>query len=104
VAANTPAGFPEIDILLHEPARLRLLALLSVVKRADFTFLLIQSGMTRGNLSVQTSRLGEAGFVEIEKSFQGKRPRTVYQLTASGREALRHYKKNMSLILAALPD
>lgn len=95
---------PEIDSLLHEPARLRVLAFLAVVKSIDFTYLLKLSGLSRGNLSVQMNRLSEAGLVEIEKSFQGNRPRTVYLLTASGRDALREYKKKMKAILAALPD
>ncbi len=95
---------PELDVLLHEPARLRLLALLSVVRRADFTFLLKQTGLSRGNLSVQMGRLGDAGLIEIEKTFQGNRPRTVYHLTPNGEEALRNYKRSMAEILAALPD
>lgn len=95
---------PVIDTLLHEPARLRVLALLSVVKRTDFTYLLNLTGMSKGNLSVQMNRLAEADIVEIEKSFQGNRPRTVYELTAAGRKALRAYKKNMQTILAALSD
>jgi len=95
---------PEIDSLLHEPARLRLLAYLAVVKRTDFTYLLRLSGLSRGNLSVQMNKLGEAQLVRIDKSFQDKRPRTIYQLTERGVNALREYKKNMSAILAALPD
>jgi len=95
---------PEIDDLLHEPARLRLLAFLSVVKRTDFTFLLKLSGLSRGNLSVQMSKLGDAKMVRIDKTFEGNRPRTIYQLTARGTNALRTYKKNMKTILAALPD
>jgi len=95
---------PEIDGLLHEPARLRLLAYLAVVERTDFTYLLRLSGLSRGNLSVQMSKLGEARLVRIDKSFRDKRPRTIYQLTERGMNALREYKKNMSTILAALPD
>ena len=95
---------PPIDELLHEPARLRLLVLLSVVKRADFTYLLNLSGMSKGNLSVQMNKLGDAEMVRIDKSFQGNRPRTMYELTTQGRKALRTYKKNMKMILAALPD
>lgn len=94
---------PAVDELLHEPARLKLLAILSVVKRADFTYLLRISGLSKGNLSVQMSRLADAGLVEIEKSFQGNRPRTMYQLTGTGRQALRAYKKNMLALLEALP-
>lgn len=94
---------PAVDELLHEPARLKLLAILSVVKRADFTYLLRISGLSKGNLSVQMSRLADAELVEIEKSFQGNRPRTMYQLTGAGRQALRAYKKNMLALLDVLP-
>lgn len=95
---------PEIDDLLHEPARLRLLAFLAVVNRVDFTYLLKLSGLSRGNLSVQMNKLGEARMVKIEKGFHGNRPRTMYQLTAKGTNALREYKRNMTSLLAALPD
>ncbi len=95
---------PEIDYLLHEPARLRLLAFLSVVKRVDFTYLLNLSGLSRGNLSVQMSRLADAGLVTIEKTFQDNRPRTLYELSGKGVHALRRYKRNMTTILDALPD
>ena len=96
--------FPEIDDLLHEPARLRLLACLAVVKRTDFTFLLNLSGLSRGNLSVQMSKLSDAKLVSIEKTFKDNRPRTLYQLTRRGTDALRGYKRNMLTILSALPD
>ena len=103
--SDTPAiELPPIDDLLHEPARLRLMVFLSVVKRTDFTYLLKLTGMSKGNLSVQMNRLGDAGLVQIDKTFEGKRPRTIYQLTQQGRKALRAYKSNMSEILAALPD
>jgi DNA-binding MarR family transcriptional regulator len=95
---------PPIDDLLHEPARLRLLAFLSVVRRTDFTYLLKLTGMSKGNLSVQMNKLGDADMVNIEKSYAGNRPRTIYQLTDAGRKALRAYKKNMNIILEALPD
>lgn len=103
---NEPAAVetPQIDYLLHEPARLRLLALLSVVKRIDFTYLLKLSGLSRGNLSVQMTRLSDAEMISINKSFRGNRPRTVYQLTAKGTKALRTYKRNMTAILKVLPD
>jgi DNA-binding transcriptional ArsR family regulator len=83
---------------------LALLANLAVVSRADFTWLLQQTGLTRGNLSVQMSRLAEAGLVKIEKMFRDNRPRTLYELTDTGLAALRTYKKDMGKILAALPD
>jgi DNA-binding MarR family transcriptional regulator len=95
---------PRVDSFLHELVRLRLLVLLSALKRADFVYLLRQSGLSRGNLSVQMAKLAQAGFVDIEKSFVGNRPRTVYSLTRQGRAALRAYKADMTALLEGLPD
>jgi len=103
-AGRTGPELPEIDEFLHELARLRLLAFLAVLKRADFVYLLRHSGMSRGNLSVQMTRLAEAGLVEIDKSFVGNRPRTAYALTRKGRAALSAYKTGMQGLLDALPD
>jgi DNA-binding transcriptional ArsR family regulator len=94
----------DLDRLLHEPARLQALVHLAVVSKADFTWLLQRTGMTRGNLSVQMSKLAEAGVVEVEKRFRNNRPQTLYRLTAKGHSALRQYKGLMQQILDALPD
>jgi DNA-binding transcriptional ArsR family regulator len=94
----------EIDRLLHEPARLNTLVQLSAVKRADFTWLLHQTGLTRGNLSVQMSKLAEAGVVKVDKRFVNNRPQTLYELTNTGRQSLREYKESMQSILDSLPD
>ena len=95
---------PEIDTFLHEPARLRLLVFLSQLKRADFMYLLRQSGLSKGNLSVQMGKLGEAALISVDRNFVDNRPRTTYALTKRGREALRNYKRTMERVLAALPD
>ncbi|MEZ4456149.1 MAG: transcriptional regulator [Gemmatimonadales bacterium] len=95
---------PDIDEFLHELARLKLLTLLSALKRADFVFLLHHSGLTRGNLSVQMSKLAAAGLVTIDKSFVGNRPRTMYALTKQGSHALAAYKEGMTALLAAVPE
>ena len=100
----TDLTVPEIDAFLHEPVRLRLLALLSVIGRADFMYLLRQSSVTRGNLSVQMAKLVEAGIVTADKSLVNSRPRTTFALTVQGREALRQYKRTMGEVLAVLPD
>jgi hypothetical protein len=66
---SEPLGMlPEIDRQVHEPARLAILTVLSACERADFLFLERATGLTRGNLSVQLSRLEEAGLIEIEKT------------------------------------
>ena len=95
---------PEIDAFVHEPARLRLLVFLCVLSRADFMFLLRQSGLSRGNLSVQMGKLEEAGLISMDKSFVNNRPRTTFSLTRKGRNALRAYKRAMGDLLASLPD
>jgi len=99
-----PPGLPEPDAFLHELARLRLLVFLSVLERADFVYLLRHTGLSRGNLSVQMTKLADAGLVEIDKSFVDNRPRTVYALTADGRRALNEYKREMTALLDAVPD
>lgn len=91
----------DVDRIVHEPARLMILAVLSAAREADFLYLLNATALTKGNLSSHLSRLEEAGYVEIEKSFVGKQPRTVARLTGSGREALASYRNQMQAVLKA---
>lgn len=92
---------PEFDRLVHEPARLVLMANLSVVDEADFVFLSKQTGLTAGNISSHMARLEEAGYVEIAKEFVGKKPRTVYRLTSSGRDAFEKHRARLEVVLSA---
>ncbi len=94
----------DIDRLIHEPARLMILAVLYVVESADFTFLMNQTGLTWGNLSSHLSKLEEAGYVEIQKEFKGKKPHTMLQLTEKGQAAFRAYRQSMKQVLDDLPD
>jgi DNA-binding transcriptional ArsR family regulator len=93
-----------VDRLVHEPARLMVLALLYVVESADFTFLMSQTGLTWGNLSSHLSKLEEGGYVAIEKEFKGKKPHTMLHLTAEGRTAFQEYRRSMKQVLNDLPD
>jgi DNA-binding transcriptional ArsR family regulator len=70
-----------IDRIIHEPARLIILAYLFVVESADFLFLMRQTGLTRGNLSSHMSKLEAAGYVEVKKEFVDKIPHTLLSLT-----------------------
>ena len=104
---NPTAGLSalgDIDRLVHEPARLMLMAVLYVVESADFTFLMNQTGMTWGNLSAHMSKLEEAGYLEVEKSFKGRRPNTMLRLTSRGREAFHDYRRKMMKMLDDLPE
>jgi len=102
--AQTLACLADIDRLIHEPARLMLLALLYVVESADFIFLMRQTGLTWGNLSSHMSKLEEAGYIEVEKEFKGKKPHTMLHLTEEGRAAFRQYRGRMKQVLDDLPD
>ncbi|MGD9094019.1 MAG: transcriptional regulator [Anaerolineales bacterium] len=66
-----------INKLIHEPARLMILATLHVVEMADFLIVERQTGLTRGNLSSHMSKLEDAGYIEINKEFVNKIPRTL---------------------------
>jgi DNA-binding MarR family transcriptional regulator len=97
-------SFSDLDRLIHEPGRLAIAAVLNAVDQADFLFLLKQTGLTRGNLSSHTAKLEAAGYIEIEKTFVEKVPRTVYRLTAVGQQALDSYRRHMGRVLEAFKD
>ena len=90
-----------LDRVIHEPARLILVALLSSIESADFLYLLKESDLTKGNLSVHLSRLEEAGYLQAEKTFRGKIPHTEYRLTSKGKSAFDQYRKNLGSIFKA---
>jgi len=89
----------EIDRLVHEPVRLKILAYLSEVESADFVFLVSRLGLTMGNLSAHISKLQEAEYIKIDKSFKGNRPHTMISLTAHGAEAFARYREGMLQLL-----
>ena len=88
-----------VDGLVHEPARLMILMVLYSVEEADFTFLINVTELTDGNLSSHLSKLQDAGYVEIEKEFVGKKPRTRLRLTEQGRQAVDDYRRTISQAL-----
>ena len=93
-----------LDKLIHEPARLAIMMLLYVVDRADFLYIKTQTKLTKGNLSSHLGKLEEAGYLEIEKTFEGKVPRTLCKLTEEGRTAFHDYLARMKEALNGLPD
>ena len=93
------ARLGEVDRIIHEPARLMVVALLAAVKEADFQYLLTATALSKGNLSVHLSKLEEAGYIQIEKTFRGKYPLTICRLSRRGREVLEEYRR---IVKAAL--
>ncbi len=106
--ANDPAEIqvqvPDIDRVVHEPARLVILGHLYVVSHADFLFLMHHTRLTQGNLSSHLNKLVSAGYVDMKKEFVGKRPRTVLRLTVSGRKAIDEYTANMQHLLNGITN
>lgn len=88
-----------VDRTIHEPARLMIVAILSAAAEADFLYLLQASGLTKGNLSSHLSRLEEAGYVQIEKTFVGKSTRTLCRLTEPGQGAFDDYRRQMKAVI-----
>jgi DNA-binding MarR family transcriptional regulator len=92
-----------LDRLLHEPSRLLIATILYPLAEADFLYLLRETGLTKGNLSSHIAKLEQAGYVEVEKTYQGKVPLTIYRLTAAGRTAFDAYRVHLQAIAHALP-
>jgi DNA-binding transcriptional ArsR family regulator len=85
--------FKELDPILHSQLRLAVMSLLISVKEAEFTFLKEKANATAGNLSVQISKLKEAGYIEIIKQFNNNYPQTICKITAEGIAAFENYVK-----------
>ncbi len=81
----------ELDPLLHSQLRLAIMSILISGEEADFVYLKEKTEATSGNLSIQIDKLQEAGYIKVEKSFVGKKPRTTCHLTPVGRQAFESY-------------
>ncbi len=83
--------FKDLDPLLHSQLRLAVMSLLISVESAEFVYLKEKTGATAGNLSVQIDKLSEAGYIDVNKSFRGKRPLTTCKITPKGLSAFENY-------------
>jgi DNA-binding transcriptional ArsR family regulator len=84
-------AFAPLDPLLHNQLRLAIMSLLVTVEEGDFNFLLEKTGATRGNVSVQISKLKEAGYISVHKSFKDNYPNTTCAATYQGIRAFETY-------------
>lgn len=102
--ATTQAGpgqAPELDRLIHERMRLGIVSALAVNEALSFNDLKELLRTTDGNLSVHARKLEEAEYITCTKSFEGRVPKTEYQLTESGRRALDRYLDHMEALIQA---
>ncbi|MHC1779119.1 MAG: winged helix-turn-helix domain-containing protein [Bacteroidales bacterium] len=84
-------SFRELDPLLHSQLRLAVMSLLISLEEADFVYLREKTGSTAGNLSVQIEKLTQAQYIEVDKGYSGKKPRTTCRITPTGRKAFEEY-------------
>ena len=85
----------ELDRIIHEPGRLMIITLLYSVDQADFLYMQYETGMNKGTLSSHISRLEQAEYIHVEKTFRGKVPQTLLRLTRMGRKSFERYRKNL---------
>ena len=83
--------FQPLDPLLHSELRLAIMSLLISSDEAEFPYIKEQTGATAGNLSVQIDKLLAAGYIEVEKTFKGKRPCTLCRISPQGRQSFVQY-------------
>ena len=91
--------FPTLDPLLHSELRLAVMSLLVSAEDAEFPYIKEQTGATAGNLSVQVDKLSAAGYIEVEKTFKGKKPCTICHITPIGLKAFETYVKALKTYL-----
>lgn len=94
------------DAIIHQPVRLKIMAALKVLPQGEaleFVRLKALVGATEGNLGAHITTLEQAGYVEVEKDFVGKKPRTRVQLSKAGRRAFENYTAYLRDILDAAP-
>lgn len=94
-----PRKVAEVDRMIHEPARLMIVTILSAVESADFLYLQHETGLTKGNLSSHLSKLEAAGYIEIQKTYRGKIPLTVCSLSNTGDKAFQRYRDQLKYIV-----
>ena len=83
--------FKDLDPILHSQLRLAIVSLLMSVEEAEFSFLQEKTQATSGNLSIQITRLREAGYITVTKKFRKNYPLTLCKITPHGRQKFAEY-------------
>jgi DNA-binding transcriptional ArsR family regulator len=98
-AERTERPIQELDPIIHERIRLGIVSAVAVNERLSFIELTCRLQTPDGTLSVHARKLEEAGYVECDKHFEGRMPKTDYRLSAAGRRALQRYLDRMEEII-----
>lgn len=97
-----PINFNGLDTVVHGPIRLGAMTALQIDGKLDFTTLKKRLQVTDGSLGIHLQKLEEIKYIKSRKSFVGRRPKTTYRLTATGRKALIEYLESMQKLLDAV--
>ena len=89
----------KLNSILHQELRLAIISFLANVEKADFKKLMEITSASKGNLSVQISKLQEAGYLEVIKSFKGNYPHTECRITKQGKSEFESYLKDLKQLL-----
>ena len=88
--------FKDLDPILHSQVRLAIMTILLPIKSAEFSYLLDNIETTKGNLSFQISKLREAGYIDVVKSFRNNYQLTTLHITPTGIDAYDQYIESIS--------
>ncbi len=97
-----PIDFNGLDTTVHGPVRLGVMTSLRINGELDFTTIKKSLQVTDGSIGIHLQKLEEAGYIKSKKAFVGRRPKTTYRLTPTGRKALIKYLESMQMLLDAV--
>lgn len=91
--------YKDLDSLLHSQLRLAIISILVSSEIAEFTYIKEQTGATAGNLSIQITKLKEAGYIKVEKKFRNNYPQTLCRITELGKKQFAKYVQDLGKYL-----
>ena len=97
-----PINFNGLDTAVHGPIRLGAMTALQIDGQLDFTTLKKRLQVTDGSLGIHLQKLVEIKYIKSKKAFVGRRPKTTYRLTTTGKKALIEYLESMQKLLDAV--
>lgn len=95
--------FPNLDPILHSQLRLAVISILAGAREAEFSYIRELTNATAGNLSIQLTKLKEAGYIEVTKKFKGNYPLTLCSITDFGKEKFEHYVQALAKYIEKKP-
>ena len=99
-----PGLLQDINHIIHTPIRLMVMMYLYTVESVDYVFLRRMTNLTWGSLATHINKLEEAGYIEVDKGYRGKKPHSMIRMTEIGRSAFKEYKDRMEGVFSSIKD